>query len=352
MAEFFAQVRKVVRVVQRDHLSRFDVAITMHEVAIERLFTFVRNVGGYMRVHRPWAARVNTLANRPLCSRSWFSIVSMNVNSLQNKLHDLHLLCQEVAPFAVFIQESRLPRDHPAFENNLGLSTYTIMQRPASSTCSGLLVAVSSKFPAVVIKASNDAALAVLVHNGNQKIILVCTYINPARKAADLELVADCLQGLPNVNCPIVVGGDFNSSSITTLRRLTPLAPAVELHEMHFTNSSLTHKVAGVPKSAIDYFLGNDCVITKAVRVLTDYDFSDHYPIFTSIVCNGWVQAARVHKPRLDRNKLKEASAAVRDSNYWAPLLTLMDSVILTWCLMRLSSALCPRRRRSLRRQV
>jgi hypothetical protein len=71
--------------------------------------------------------------------------------------------------------------------------------------------------------------------------------------------------------------------------------------------------------------MGNDCVTTKAVRVLTDYDFSDHYPIFTSIVCNGWVQPARVHKPRLDRNKLKEASAAVRDSNYWAPLLTLMD---------------------------
>lgn len=126
---------------------------------------------------------------------------------------------------------------------------------------------------------------------------------------------------------PVVVAGDFNMSADDAVRRLSALD--VHLTAVPFVGNNLTHKVAGVPRTAIDFFLVSGDAVAEYARVCQSFDFSDHFPVSTYIkVDDSWepAPAKRSRRPQLVKQKLADAKHVVRTaSNYWAPLLAMME---------------------------
>ena len=117
--------------------------------------------------------------------------------------------------------------------------------------------------------------------------------------------------------------------SASAISRLHHIGNPSVLAPVAFSGSSLTHKLAGIPHSAIDFFLmSGDRLEIRNARVLRDYDFSDHFPIVVDVVDSPWsVSDLCAPRRRTNMRKLLESSASIRDNtNYWAPLEALIQS--------------------------
>ena len=319
------RVISISRVQQRkDNQIRYDLHLKSSQFGKD-VINFVCNafaaLNFHCRLHIPFHLRksakpailfpINKMA-------AIIKIISLNINSLPNKLHELQYICDYETPNFMFVQESCRALGSPALQ----VSGYQYIDSPVtSSPGSRGLVSLFSKsgpFASPVSWASNESVLVCESFFAASPVFLLNCYISPSFKSLCLNRLISSLRSLsarrPTV--PIILGGDFNmpvQSLLTSLSR-----KGISLSAVSFSGSNLTHKKGLTPFSAIDYFLVSNTFSATSCLTLTNYNCSDHYPISLSVPNSSPAPSLPVRAP-------KPLSNPSPNANYWAPLVDLED---------------------------
>jgi exonuclease III len=349
-----AQVVKAVRVQQENGSIRFDVYVRKEyaQTLWDKLQAGTGKYGWHFREHIPYGERVGQGGraaprrapnggflpggpvgiglNQELPLPSSLKVGTYNINGVRTKRRELAAFLGIVKWDVVGLQETLMR----ATDWQLYLRGYSLLSAMGERTESkrGLSVAVSTRYSCNMVGRTSPYWLFVRVYGSKlrQPFIFGTVYV-PHR----LER-RRVLEGLPATmltiqqefpNDPIILTGDFNMTIHRLQARITtwPVRPIVLPNE----GDKPTRRRAN--GRAVDHicYIGNTGGPVPRSKVLTDWDYSDHFPVEADLsgLCgiNREEEIDPVAPPRRPRivlptKQTKMAKQKIASSNYWAIL--------------------------------
>jgi len=134
-----------------------------------------------------------------------FNIVSWNLNSALSKLPFLQLMCGELSPKIVCLQETKLLPNKSLFLKNF--RTFRQDNLSALNASGGVLIAVHNSFHAEIVPLhTHFQAIAVRIHSSSP-VTICCIYLHHLDAVTSM-LLEELVNQLPK---PYILTGDFNA---------------------------------------------------------------------------------------------------------------------------------------------
>ena len=315
-------VVKVTQRRQQDGRRRFDVDLRRPTAwLIKQIKGMASHLHGLCKEEVAWTERAARLRARPVRpGHVAVSGITWNCHFVELKRDELRMLVEEEHPAFICLQETHLvEKDKLLYVPGMRVVEQRVGSHVGPVQGSGLAIAVSNSAQAHRLeKLCHPCILVVEAHIDGVRLTICCVYINPARRAADLKIVAKVLERLQECTTTVVVAGDWNCPASNVMRKLG-LSSSV-FSAVPFEGSDLTFKRNDVSESALDYYLLNFPVEGLKAVGLQRYAESDHIPAWLRFDIKGVKPVKPPIAPRLSRNRFEGLEDEVAAHHLWGDM--------------------------------
>eukprot|EP00048_Salpingoeca_helianthica_P013885 m.210553 g.210553 ORF g.210553 m.210553 type:complete len:1316 (-) comp15556_c1_seq5:26-3973(-) len=353
--EVYARVLKLTRAVQSsDGFVRFDILLDDRYFASanKQIAAACRRLapGIHARPSIPFEIRASASANNAHSNQKFSpKIVSVNVNSMSQKLDDIVNLISTLQVDILLLQETM--RVCEETQTKLFFHGYRVLERSARPQprasgrfsyrgARGLAIIFRESLPLRVLpNVSNDYFLAAAVRVGPTTLRCASIYVPQAKHhhhaLPQIQKALAMLKATQTPGCIDLIAGDFNKSAPSLVESFLPTAlNAPYLAPIAFPANSAPTFVHrnGESSSTIDHFVAAPAqhVHFSTPAVLPSFNFSDHHPISIKAARPLATFPARrmIHELNmsLDKKQIPAQAASIRNHNYWSPLEECVDT--------------------------
>lgn len=269
-----------------------------------------------------------------------FKILTLNSQGISSKYHELIEYIERISPDFAIIQETRQPQGRgPILSSNY--DSVNIPEQPQMDSARGLMI-MYCRDTYTVTKLNTDKEvehwiLPVLAKHKSRSTshLIVGVYLNANRQIRDRHikpLIRTILKlRKEHGETPITVAGDWNMrtpkvDSLLNQYHQIGLQRHGEWGGDDYTWRSTSNGVI-TKRTLIDHILTEPRDTAPSVRIDYSYGRSDHHPVIAT-----WdlpqQQQNNASQPvtRMSHKLILAKSDAIRNTNYFAPLLTLVDN--------------------------
>ena len=332
------KIMRLKKVTQKDGWDRFDMIAEEDEAS--NFVKLLQNKFPHLRIrrHKPYSTRhidTNTQGEhledkRAKKTAAWCRMVSMNVNGINKKRESLAVWAQRDEVDVLCLQEHmRGPADW-----RVRLPGFHCFSSPAGSGEGqrGVAVLVRKGIPCFErVCAPNYVLVEILV--GGNRILVGSAYLTSGKRREQTRILKDLAKvvkaEMQRVQY-VAVLGDFNNDRDMITKRLETQQVGLKLLDVD-GNAATFHRSTTGRQTAIDHVLVSPQLRPHAAKakVLTEWDFSDHYPIsadfdFPTALTTA-ASGMQLTRRKFDCSKIPGAGKKIRQSNRYLPLLTLMQ---------------------------
>ena len=296
-------IEKIVRVVQRDHRVCYEIHTKTSDLQALRRRLLSR--GGWrwgwsVRSYRPWRQRLEGQASRPASSTvtrisaaemhtKWLRLATWNINGIKHKMEDIQHFVERYNIDVVAIQETQLRAHHFRLYMNGYYSVEVRGERTAEKRGIALLIKKGWTYRVVGRPHPNFLFIRLTGNNTNAACLVACAYFGKKSAQAKGEMLAEgrkLVASFPHDH--MIVMGDFNQEKDRVKEYLNAIDSSFRLVKFHGSstrcdgNKVIDH-IAIAKRGGQQQLAANHDVTKMKARIASEYDTSDHWPVWTKV---------------------------------------------------------------------
>jgi exonuclease III len=207
------------------------------------------------------------------------SILSLNINGINNKIEELNLLLNRYNPDVVCIQETK----RRGYEKRLFLNSYSVIEVPAENNSLGMLLGVKKKTNIEIRVIENSADLIIVEARGKKTNMIVGNVYrshNAARRNLTMQKACQVLKNYENKK--IVMVGDWNATPDMMNKFFVKKNINVFLDTAPIKGTRISRN-RHTSRRAVDFGIANMPNLITAQSVKRGWRLSDHFPVLVKL---------------------------------------------------------------------